>query len=157
MGVVEPIASHHELAGFDCGEEFMNSWLRDKALEADRKNTARTFVFAEDRRVLAYYALSAGNIRSSRIPPELGEMPPHPIPIFLLARLAVDKTIQGKGIGKALVKDAVKRSLVANRQVAGVCLMVEALNDLAKDFYLSLGFLVSPHKKSLLFFQLVIN
>jgi predicted N-acetyltransferase YhbS len=155
MGVVESLSPNHELAGFDCGEELMNIWLKDKALEADRKNTARTFVFIENNTVLAYYALSAGSVRSSRVPTQLGELPRHPIPIFLLARLGVDKSVQGRGIGKALVKDAVMRSIVANRQVAGVCLMVECLSDTVKQFYLNLGFLSSPKSESKLFFQLV--
>jgi len=157
MGVVESLSVNHELAGFDCGEELMNSWLRDKALEADRKNTARTFVLVENNKVLAYYALSAGTVRSSGVPSQLGELPRHPIPVFLLARLAVDRSLQARGIGKALVKDAVKRCLVANRQVAGVCLMVEALNDRVRDFYLKLGFLPSLKRQSRLFFQLEVD
>jgi GNAT superfamily N-acetyltransferase len=154
MGVVESLSPNHELAGFDCGEELMNIWLKDKALEADRRNTARTFVLVEDNTVLAYYALTAGSVRSSGIPAELGDMPQHPIPVFLLARLVVEKSLQGQGIGKALVKDAVMRSIVANRHVAGVCLMIEALNDRVRRFYLDLGFLPSPRRENRLFFQL---
>lgn len=157
MGVIEPIRSHHLIDAFDCGEEQMNRWLQDSALDADKRNTARTFVLCEGRKVIAYYALSAGSVISSRLPSEFGDMPKHPIPVFLLARLAVDVSVQGRGYGRALVKDAVVRSLAANREVAGVALMVETLNEKVKTFYGSLGFLESTLSARRMFFQLIMN
>ena len=157
MGKVEPISSHHLLDSFDCGDERMNRWLRESALEADRRNTARTFVLAEDKRVLGYYALTAGSVTASNLPSKLGSMPRHPIPVFLLARSAVDLSVQGAGYGRALVRDAVIRSLAANREIAGVCLMVEALNPRVKKFYSTLGFLESPISPRQMFFQLTIG
>lgn len=157
MGKVEPLSSHHLIDGFDCGEERMNLWLSKSALEADRRNTARTFVLSENKRVLGYYSLTAGSVTASTLPSELGAIPKHPIPVFLLARLAVDFSVQGAGHGKALVRDAVIRSLAANRDIAGVCLMVEALNPRVKKFYSNLGFLESPISPRQMFFQLTIS
>ena len=154
MGKVEPLSSHHLLDGFDCGEELMNQWLKIKAFEADRRNTARTYVVCEGRRVIAYYAITAGSFRAKKLPGELGEMPRHPIPVFLLARLAVDVSFQTKGYGKARVRDAVIRSLAANREVAGVCLMVEVLSPKVRDFYKKLGFLDTATNSNQMFFQL---
>ena len=157
MGVVEPLSSRQLLSKFDCGEEQMNRWLRESALEADKRNTARTFVLSEKNRVLGYYALSAGSVIAATLPAELGAMPKYPIPVFLLARLAVDVSVQGRGYGRALVRDAVIRSLAANREIAGVCLMVEALNPRVKKFYSNLGFLDSPISARQMFFQLAIG
>lgn len=157
MGKVEPLSSHHLQDEFDRGEKLMNQWLRENALDADRRNTARTYVVCEGRRVLAYYAISAGSVRASKLPGDFGDMPKHPIPVFLLARLAVDKSLQGRGYGRALVRDAIVRSLAANREVAGVCLMVEVLNQRVKDFYRSLGFLGSPLSTNQMFFQLFVD
>lgn len=154
MGKVEPLSSQHLLDNFDCGEERMNRWLIESALEADRKNTARTFVLSENKRVIGFYSLTAGSVTASSLPSEIGSMPRHPIPVFLLARLAVDLSVQGAGYGRALVRDAVIRSLAANREIAGVCLMVEALNRKVKKFYSNLGFLESPIFPRQMFFQL---
>lgn len=157
MGEVEPLSPNHLLDQFDCGEERMNKWLRESALEAERKNTARTFVVCQGRRVIAYYAIAAGSVRAPKLPVEFGEMPKHPIPIFLLARLAVDRSLQGMGFGRALVRDAVIRSLAANREVAGVCLMVEVLSQNVRDFYQGLGFLDSPLSSNQMFLLLSLD
>lgn len=136
-----PLAPEFVVADFSCGRAALDDYLTRHALLAQRANTARTFVAYRGSRVVGYYSLAAASVEpehaTQRVAQGTGR---YPIPLTLLARLAVDQTEQGAGLGKALLKDAMKRFLVAHEQVASRALLVHAADVTASDFYLKFGF-----------------
>jgi GNAT superfamily N-acetyltransferase len=140
----EPIRSWHQVEFFSCGESVLDSWLLTRALKNEHNGASRTYVLARQKRVVGYYALAVGSVTHALVPGNMRRNMPDPIPVMLLARLAVDMSLQGKGIGKALVRDAVLRTCQAAR-IAGIrALLVHALNQQAASFYGTCGFLPSP-------------
>lgn len=136
-----PLAPEFLVADFSCTRPALDDYLIRHALLAQRANTARTFVAFRGSRVVGYYSLAAASVEpgqaTQRVAQGAGR---YPIPLTLLARLAVDQTEQGAGLGKALLKDAMKRFLVAHEQVASRALLVHAADAAASDFYLRFGF-----------------
>lgn len=140
----QPINAGHNLSQFDSGRPVLDDWLRQRATKNESSGASRTYVVCEDARVVGYYCLSSGSVECQQAPGTVRRNMPDPIPVMLMGRLAVDKTQQGKGLGGALLKDAIFRTLKA-ADIAGMrALLVHALDEKASNFYGHNGFLVSP-------------
>lgn len=142
----ESLADHHELAGFDCGESSLNSWLRRHARQAEAGRTARVFVSSDGSRVVGFYALAAAGLSPARAPERLRKGAPahQPIPVILLARLAVDSEHQGRGLGRSLLQQAMIRSETAAESIGAKALVVHAMNAEARGWYVKAGFEPAP-------------
>lgn len=143
----QPLGSEHRINGFDCGVGSLGIWLVKHARAAAGAGSARTYVVMDTKqdRVVGYHALSLASIdHADAIDRGRKGMPKHPIPAMLLARLAVDKTVQGKGIGAFLLRDAMSRALSVAEQAGMRLLLVHALNGQARAFYEHFGFEPSP-------------
>jgi GNAT superfamily N-acetyltransferase len=134
---IELLGAGHEREGFDCGEEPLDRYLRQYASRHQRKNIGRVYVAIEQggRRVLGYYTLANGSVSFLSVPNAKGLPREYPIPVILLARLAIDRSMQGQGLGAALLFDALKRAEEVSRISAAYALIVDALHDKAKAFY----------------------
>ncbi len=143
-----PLTSSYDVAPFDCGVESLNVWLGKHALQAGAIGSARTFVIIDSeqqQRVVGYHALTAASIAwdAATIRAARG-MPRHPIPAILLARLAVEREVHGRGIGAWLLRDAMLRAVAAADEMGIRVLLVHAIDDNARAFYLRHGFERSP-------------
>lgn len=141
----------HDVASFDCGSEALNRFLQRHALNNQR--SARTYaVLRGETRVVGYYTLAAASAEFDFVPARLAKgLARHPIPLTLLARLAVDLTEQDAGLGTGLLKDAIKRFLQAQAIIAARALVVQAKDEQASAFYQHFGFAPSPIDSSHLF------
>jgi GNAT superfamily N-acetyltransferase len=140
-----PLAATHRLEAFDCGEPLLNDWLQRRAWANQHTGASRTFVVSDpELRVCGYYALAAGAVAQSEASGAVRRNMPDPIPVLILARLAVDLRCQGKQLGPALLQDALHRTLNVANEVGVRALLVHALNDRAKAFYQHYGFQPSP-------------
>ena len=147
FGDPEPLAAHHTLKGFDCGAASMNRWLLDHARQSAGAGSARTYVVvdADQQRVIGYHALAAAAVSPADATSRARRgQPKHPIPAVLLARLAVDVSVQGHGLGAFLLRDAMTRALSASEQIGARVLLVHALHEEARSFYERWGFERSP-------------
>lgn len=136
-------AARHDVAVFDCGNELLNRWLTRYAGQSERRDAARTFVaLGPAKSVLGYYTLLAGQLQHEAVTAAVrrGQSQHFPIPIALLARLAVDSNHQGKGLGAELLADALSRVQLASAQVAVRAVVVHAIDDRATGFYERFGF-----------------
>lgn len=139
-----PLADHHELAEFSSGVPELDDWLRRRARANQAGGASRTFVVCEGNRVIAYYALASGAVKQQEAPGRFRRNMPDPIPVAVLGRLAIDQSYQGRGIGRALVRDAGLRLLNAAEILGIRGLLVHAISDDARAFYEAVGFLPSP-------------
>lgn len=139
-----PLAQQHWLAGFDCGQPALNDWLQRRALQNQQRGATRTFVVSDGAAVVAWYALASGAVAITEATGRLRRNMPDPIPVVLLARLAVDRQHQRRGLGRALLRDAALRVLHAADSIGIRGLLTHAIDDAAKAFYLRLGFDASP-------------
>lgn len=147
MGVSAPLplSGKHDFAEFDSGEPLLDNWLKRRALANQSSGASRTFVVVDARqRVMGYYALAAGAVSHRASTGPVRRNMPDPIPVMVLARLAVDRGAQGKQLGGALLKDAVLRALSVAENTGVRALLVHAMHENAKAFYLHYGFEVSP-------------
>lgn len=141
----EPLAAHHQLAHFTCGESVLDDWLRQRALANQSSGASRTFVVADpSQQVYGYYALAAGAITHQMATGGVRRNMPDPIPVLVLGRLAVDTHAQGLKLGGALLQDAVNRAMSVSQNLGARALLVHALHDKAKAFYQHYGFQPSP-------------
>ena len=131
----------HDRSAFDCGIPALNEYLKQYALQNQKKHAARTYVGTRGHRVVGYYSLAYGSVTLEEAPQSVKSgLARHPIPVILLARLAVDTAERGRGIGAALLKDALLRTLQA-AEIAGLrAMIVHAKDDAAKRFYETFGF-----------------
>jgi GNAT superfamily N-acetyltransferase len=144
MRAPQPLAAHHLFGAFTCGEPSLDDWLYRRALKNQDSGSSRTYVIVEDDAVIAYYCLAAGAVSHAQAPSGLKRNRPDPIPVIVLGRLAIHSSHQQKGLGTALVRDALLRTLQA-ADVAGVAaIVVHAISQEAHRFYLSRGFIESP-------------
>jgi GNAT superfamily N-acetyltransferase len=141
----EPLAPHHLLDGFNSGVASLDDWLRKRARGNQVSGASRTFVCTDtEGRVLAYYALASSAVSPAAATGRFRRNMPDPIPVVVLGRLAVDKALQGGGVGRALFQDAARRALYAAEAIGIRGMVVHALSESAKTFYLSLGLEPSP-------------
>lgn len=147
----EPLADHHRLDDFDSGVSSLDDWLRRRALPNQLSGASRVFVLADgESRVLAYYALASGSVASTEASGAFRRNMPDPIPVVILGRLAIDRSLQGKGYGRGLIRDAAKRVVAAADAIGVRGLLVHAISEEAKAFYLALGFQESPAQPMML-------
>ncbi len=149
MGVIQapaPLATQHVLTDFDCGQPSLNDWLKKRALKATQRGaSARTYVVCDhDQNVLGYYALASGSVNRQDAVSKVSRNSPDPVPVILLARLAVDLRYSGQGLGRGLLKDAFLRAYAAAEHIGVRAMVVHALDEQARSFYLKHGFYDSP-------------
>jgi GNAT superfamily N-acetyltransferase len=131
----------HDTSGFSSGEPVLDDWLRRHASVAAAAGAAATWVLCRGVVVVGYYALAMGSVRRDLSPSRLGRGQPDPVPVLLLARLALDADEQGTGLGADLLRDALIRSIAGARQYGARAVVVDAINDRAAAFYRYYGFL----------------
>ena len=149
------LTKDHDRNSFDCGVSALNDYVKKYALQNQKKHAARTYVATRGNRIVGYYSLAYGSVSLEAAPQSVKSgLPRHPIPVILLARLAVDSTEQGSGLGTALLKDALLRTMQA-AEIAGLrAMLVHAKDDSAKRFYKKFGFEESPIDAYHLFLRL---
>lgn len=142
---IEKLAKSHIVDTFDCGAEPLNTYLRRFALANQSAGAAQTYVATLGERVVGYYSLSTGSVQYDKAPERTRKgLARHPVPIILLARLAVDRTWQGRGLGAALLLDALRR-IVGAADVIGIrAVMAHAKDETARQFYEHFNFDPSP-------------
>jgi predicted GNAT family N-acyltransferase len=151
---VEPLGREDARHVFSCGVESLDRYLQQQATQDVRRKAAAVFVLTDpDHTVLGYYTLSAATVAPGVLPPEIvRRLPRYPqLPATLLGRLAVSTSHQGRGLGEYLLLDALRRSLENTSAVGSVAILVDALDDRAKAFYASYGFLALPDSSRRLF------
>ena len=148
------LTKQHDRNSFGCGVPVLNDYLKKYALQNQKKDAARTYVATRGNRIVGYYSLAYGSVSVDDSPTNVRSgLARHPIPVILLARLAVDTREQGHGLGAALLKDALIRTVQA-AQIAGLrAMLVHAKDDAAKRFYEKFGFEPSPVNTSHLFLR----
>ena len=141
----QPLTADHQLNTFNCGETSLDEWLKRRALLNQTNGASRTFVVVDESQlVMVYYALAAGAVHHQDATRSIRQNMPDPIPVMVLARLAVDIRTQGMQLGAGLLRDAVDRSLAVAKNTGVRALLVHALHERAKQFYLYFGFQASP-------------
>lgn len=140
----EPLATTHRTEDFDSGVASLDDWLKRRALPNQVSGASRTFVLCEQERVVGYYALASSAIRVQSATGRFRRNMPDPIPVVVLARLALARSHQGAGLGRALFQDAARRVINAADAIGIRGMIVHALSEEAKVFYLRLGLLPSP-------------
>lgn len=140
----QPIHESHETATFDSGVPALDEWLKRRARANQASGASRTYVVCEDKRVVAYYALAAGAVDIDAASNRVRRNMPDPVPIAVLGRLAVEGAYQERGLGRALMQDASRRVLQAAEIIGIRAIVIHAISEDAKAFYLALGFEVSP-------------
>ena len=156
--VIEPLNRNHNRTAFNCGIESLDRYLEHQANQYIKRRASRVFVVRsrqDETSVLGYYTLSALSIDLSVLPERLAKnLPRHPIPAALIGRLAVDVSAQGKGIGKMLLSNAIKRTLAVSDDLAIYAMVVDAINEEAESFYMQYGFTHLPSEGKRLFLPL---
>lgn len=144
LSAPQKLQPQHDLSRFLCGEQLLDNWLRQRALQNEETGASRTYVICIDNQVVGYYALAVGAITHAEAPGRVRRNMPDPVPVMVLARLAVDQNLQGHNIGGSLLRDAILRTLQA-ADIAGIrAILVHAISERAKQFYINSGFIPSP-------------
>lgn len=139
------LAKGHELAGFNCGKPPLNDYLIKYALQNQSSGGARTYVLTRGNRVIGYYSLAPASVAPDDAPARVVKgQGRYPVPVILMARFAIDRSEQGKGLGKALLRDALRRALAGAEAIGGRAFVVHAKDEDARSFYLSFGMEASP-------------
>ncbi|NMF87668.1 GNAT family N-acetyltransferase [Aromatoleum petrolei] len=141
----EPLSIQHRLDGFDCGKLALNDWLLRHARQAQGSGSAKTFVVADDDRVAGYFSLTVGQIDTLDAPERIRKgMGQYPLPVVILARLAVSARDQGRGIGFGLLQDAIRRTMLIAEQAGIRAMLTHPIDEDAAGFYTRFGFSASP-------------
>ncbi len=142
----EPLAVQHRLEGFDCGRTTLNHWLLHHAHQAQTSGSARTFVVAdEENRVAGYFGLTVGQVDPVEAPERIRQgMERFPLPVVILARLAVSRENHGCGLGVGMLQDAIRRTLVIAEQAGIRAILTHPIDEDAARFYTRFGFTASP-------------
>lgn len=141
----EPLTADHNTVSFSCGETVLDEWLKRRALGNQISGASRTFVVVNTSRdVMGYYALAAGAVTHQDATRSVRQNMPDPIPVMVLARLAVDIRVHGMKLGAAMLQDALRRTLSVSQNTGVRAILVHALNDNARRFYEHYGFKPSP-------------
>lgn len=139
-----PLTATHDREAFACGVPTLDDWLKKRALKNEDAGASRTYVVCAGPTVVGYYSLAAGGLTRSAAPPPMRRNMPDPIPVLILGRLAVDRRYQRRGLGQDLLRDAVQRALRA-ADIAGIrAILVHAISEEAKRFYLAQEFVELP-------------
>lgn len=140
-----PLAADHLLDDFNCGKASLDDWLVRHARQAQASGSSKTFVVADGRRVAGYFSLAVGQVDRVEAPERIRKgMGQYPIPVVLLARLAVDRAHQGQGIGVGMLQDAIRRTLLIAEQAGIRALLTHPIDTNADAFYRRFGFVSSP-------------
>jgi predicted N-acetyltransferase YhbS len=140
-----PLNATHDLPGFDCDVPALNDYLKKFALSNQQHQTARTYVTLRENQVLGYYTLAAGSVERAGTTARVSKgLAGHPVPVILLARLGVDVSEKGRGLGASLLMDALQRAVQAADIVGCRAVLVHAKDEAAKAFYQRFGFEPSP-------------
>lgn len=140
---IERLSQAHDRSGFDCGQRLLNDWLKNRAGQFERRDLSRTYVatLPGEMYVCGYYAILTHRVVYDDLPEKESKgLPRLDVPVVLLGRLAVDKTIQGKGLGAALLVDALRRTSSISEQVGIRAVEVDAIDETARQFHLNFGF-----------------
>ena len=141
----ESLSQDHHVSSFACGESALDEWLKRRTLGNQTSGASRTFVVTTpDREVMGYYALAAGAVAHQGSTRSIRQNMPDPVPVMVLARLAVDTRAQGMKLGAALLQDALQRCVLISQNTGVRAMLVHALNDRARLFYEHYGFMASP-------------
>ncbi len=146
----EPISKHHNRDAFDCGDNELNVFLHRHARQSHLKGGSKTYlaVNTKNKKILGYYSLSPASIAYKSTPKVIKcGLARHDIPVFRLARLAIDVSVQGQGLGGQLLLSAGRRSLLVALQAGGVALLIDAKNDRVAEWYASYGAIPMPEEK----------
>lgn len=140
-----PLDAQHHLDSFDCGKHALNDWLRRHARQAQASGSARSFVVCEAERVVGYFSLTVGQIDALEAPERVRRgMGHYPIPVIILARLAVDKACHGRGVGTGMLQDAIRRTLKIAADAGIRALLTHPIDESAQQFYRRFGFEPTP-------------
>lgn len=139
-----PISEDDDTSSFECGEPSLDDYLRKRALANHVQGASRCFVTCRDSRVVGYYALASASVQHRDLAGRMRRNMPDPVPVILLSRLAIHRDEQGSGLGKNLLRDAILRSVEASEIIGVRALLVHALNDAARAFYVHFDFEPSP-------------
>ena len=141
----QALNAKHQLDGFDCGKPALNDWLVRHAMQAQSSGSARTCVVVEGDRVVGYFSLAVGQADAMEVPERVRKgMGGYPIPVVILARLAVSLKDQGKGIGIGMLQEAIRRTMAIADQAGVRALLTHPIDDEASRFYRRFGFESSP-------------
>ncbi|WP_031347555.1 GNAT family N-acetyltransferase [Thauera terpenica] len=141
----QPLGPQHRLEGFECGKPALSEWLLRHARQAQSAGSAKTFVVTDDDRVVAYFSLTVGQINTLEAPERARKgMGQYPLPVVVLARLAVSQQHQGRGIGIGLMQDAIRRTVLIAEQAGIRALLTHPIDAEATRFYTRFGFIASP-------------
>lgn len=144
VGAPEHLTARHDVSAFDSGVPELDNWLKRRALQNETSGASRTYVLTVGERVVGYHALATGAVAQHEATGKVRRNMPEPIPVMVIGRLAVDLGYQGKGLGSALLKDALLRTLNA-ASIAGIrAILLHAISEDAKRFYEKAGFSASP-------------
>jgi ribosomal protein S18 acetylase RimI-like enzyme len=136
----EPLADDHEVEGFESGLTVLDAWLSRRARANQASGASRTYVVCDNKRVVAYCALASGAIAQASVPGKFRRNMPDPISVVVLARLAVDRSCQRRGLGRSMFRDAARRVGNAADAIGIRGIVVHAISDEARAFYIALGF-----------------
>ena len=143
--LLERLDAHHDVSTFASGNAALDEWLRRHALAAQRMDSARTFVATRGGQIVGYFSLTMGSVLRANAPARLVRgMPAYPVGMVLLARLAVDQSQQGKGVGAMLLADALRKAVAAGEVAAARLIVVDAVDADAAAFYRRYGFIRAP-------------
>jgi GNAT superfamily N-acetyltransferase len=154
---IQALTGNHNRANFDCGNPILNEWLQSIAGQHQQKGLSKTFVAVLDEdpsAILGYYALTVCEVRTEDLPKAASKRLPRTTPGIRLGRLAIDLTMQGQGLGKLLLLNAMERSNAVSTEIGVHALFVDAIDDAAADFYRKYGFIPSPDQPLKLFISL---
>jgi GNAT superfamily N-acetyltransferase len=142
---IKKLTKDHDPSAFDCGKPSLDDWLKRYAFTNQQNDSARTYVASRGDKVVGYYSLTAGSVLRDASPARVAKgLAAHPIGVILLARLAVDRSEQGTGLGKVLLVDALTRAAAAADAIGARAILVHAIDDEAIAFYKRFGFEPSP-------------
>jgi len=141
----ESLDAEHRIDAFDCGKPSLDTWLARHARQAQASGSAKTFIVSDGDQVAGYYSLTVGQVDVAEAPPRVSKgMGRYPIPVVILARLTVDTRYQSRGIGAAMLRDAIRRTLAIAEQAGIRALLTHPIDDGAACFYQRFGFMPSP-------------
>jgi len=139
-----PLTDTHNIEAFTCGNDTLDDWLKHRALKNENRGASRTYVVCVKNNVIGFYSLATGSVEQIDVPGKIRRNMPDPVPVIILGRLAVDKQWQNQQLGEDLLQDAIKRTINIANQVGVKALLVHAISEKAKLFYINRGFIESP-------------